>query len=148
MLVAAAGCTMLPLPRGVSFPHSLEGSWKGRARLMFTSGAAQDTLPVELSILRDGRVTGRVGGAELLEGRVSENKTWMGRFTYERADYIIVSDLDGEIADGIQMTGGHAAIPIEIDEDTVRGEIHVREREEEELTGTVISATDMRLTKR
>ena len=148
MLITAAavgGCSSGIIQQKSNVPDEFQGVWRGQARMLVARDGTQDTVAISLRILSSGRVVGRVGGASLRGAHLAENDTWLGRFSYEGADHIIVSRFSGEIVEGLALTNGMASIPIALRNDTVLGEIHLRENEEQDLNGTVFSATDMHL---
>ena len=82
---------------------SMIGRWKGDAQIAVNWTKAR-TLPVEIVIAADDRVTGTVGNAALVDGRFSRNRGWITRRLDWKTDYIIDAKLQGPViaAEGIE----------------------------------------------
>lgn len=99
-----------------------------------------------LRILPDGNVMGKIGGASIRRGYLTENRGWLGRFAYEDTNYLITTNLTGTLTEGTDIKWGSAAIPLRVDDGVLRGEIHVRtNNDDEDASAVQFSATDMEL---
>ena len=72
------------------------GRWKGTADIVVNWTKAR-TLPVEIAIAADDRVTGKIGDATIVDGRFRANRGWLGRTLHVKTDWIIDGRLDGPI---------------------------------------------------
>lgn len=72
------------------------GRWKGNADI-FVNWTKARTLPVEIVIAADDRVTGKIGDATILNGRFRPNRGWLGRALRIKTDWMIDGRLDGPI---------------------------------------------------
>ena len=101
---------------------TLMGRWRGEARIV-VAWAGRERLPVELTIGPDGAVTGHVGDAALVRGRVRANRGALGRALGLKTDFLIRADLDGEILRGSGIRRHSVAIPFNRVEGTLRGSV-------------------------
>jgi hypothetical protein len=72
------------------------GRWKGTADIIVNWTKAR-TLPVEIAIAADDRVTGKIGDATILNGRFRANRGWLGRALHIKTDWLIDGRLEGPI---------------------------------------------------
>jgi hypothetical protein len=79
-----------------AFASATVGHWKGTARIVVV-WAKQTNLCVTLDIRDSGTVTGRIGDALLINGRLKKNRGSLVRKLNVKTDYIIVGDLQGAI---------------------------------------------------
>jgi len=75
---------------------SLIGRWGGVADIV-VDWTEQRTLAINIVIGADDQVTGSVGDAKLVRGRLQRNRGWLARALRIKTDYIIEADLDGPI---------------------------------------------------
>src|ERR1051326_4891892 len=75
-----------------AFAPDTVGQWKGHARIIVV-GAKQTNLAVALEIRDNGTVTGRIGDALLINGRLKKNRGEPARKLKLKTDYIIVGNL-------------------------------------------------------
>lgn len=90
---------VMALPMGVRAQvatPSLIGRWGGVADIV-VDWTKQRTLPVNVVISANDQVTGTIGDATLLRGRLLRNRGWLARTLQMKTDYIIEGDLDGPI---------------------------------------------------
>jgi len=92
----------------------LAGQWRGKSCFTGISyeEATHQKVPRQdvetvLNISPDGTVTGRVGGAELSNGRVAANRGWLGRMLSVKTDFIIRGQVVGAVVPGSE-SGTHA----------------------------------------
>jgi hypothetical protein len=72
------------------------GRWKGMADIVVSWTKAR-TLPVEIAIAADDRVTGKIGDATIVNGRFRPNRGWLGRMLHVKTDWLIDGRLEGPI---------------------------------------------------
>ncbi len=72
----------------------LVGKWTGKAKII-VSWVEQDSLTIFIHIMENGQVTGKIGDAKLVEGRVEFNH-WFLRFL-GNSHYRISGNLEGAI---------------------------------------------------
>lgn len=94
VLAACAGSSRLD-----PAPAHLQGRWSGRARNCLATAIAPD-VRATFEIAADGKVTGSVGGARLVDGYLARNRGELGRTLEIKTDYIVRADLDGEVEPG------------------------------------------------
>jgi len=82
---------------------SLIGRWAGVANVG-VDWTKQRTLAVNIVIGANDQVTGTIGDATLIHGRLLKNRGWIARTMQIKTDYIIQADLDGPVirAESIQ----------------------------------------------
>jgi len=82
---------------------SLIGRWAGVADVSL-DWTKQRTLPINIVIGANDQVTGTIGDATLIHGRLLKNRGWIARTMQIKTDYIIQADLDGPVirAESIQ----------------------------------------------
>ncbi len=129
MLLAAAGWAWTP-------PDSLVGHWsqvfdaatvsiKQPKGSIHPDGAVQ----VNIWIHADGRVTGQVGAAELVQCRIKKNRSWLGRSLNFKTDFIIRGGyLQGGVISGDAVKKREFTIPFNIVNDNMRGSIMILQR--------------------
>jgi hypothetical protein len=100
-LIPAAGLSQSRATR-----DSMTGVWCGSARIV-VDWAIEKNLGVRLEIPPSGVVTGQVGDARLVAGRLEANRGPVGRMLNIKTDYIIVGKLEGPIiaSEGITRPG-------------------------------------------
>jgi hypothetical protein len=77
-----------------------------------------------VDIQSDGRVTGKVGDAILVKGRLEENRGWLGRKLNLATDHIIKGELSGPIVAAESVTRGRVSIPLDLVGGTLVGGVH------------------------
>lgn len=132
--VVAALATLMPIfTTSAAKPVSvadLGGSWNGHSRFKGISfqeatqkGAEAQGVEVSLKISADGKVTGRVGRAELQGWAVEANRGWLGRLLHMKTNFVITGKLAGAVIPGSEA-GTHAIkIPITFDGSRITGSI-------------------------
>lgn len=85
------------------YPAEMVGAWSGDAQI-FVNWTTQRTLPVRLTIARDGTVTGTIGDAALRNARFESNRNAFERAMHVKTDWIVKGELDGNVikAEGIR----------------------------------------------
>jgi hypothetical protein len=88
------------------------------------SWTAQRTLPVRLAIDSGGRVRGRVGDAELADGRLRPNRGAVARALGWKTDLIVTGRLRGPIVAAEQVVREGVRIPFDVVGDRLEGGVH------------------------
>lgn len=110
----------------------LAGQWSGKSRFSGISYeeatqkkvVAQDVEAV-LHISADGKVTGRVGGAELKDCVVAANRGWFGRLLHIKTDFIIRGNIIGAVALGSESGTHTINAPFNLDGTRIAGSLFV-----------------------
>lgn len=113
---AVAEHAELPDPR-------LAGQWTGNAKVI-VSWCEQEQLPVSLSIHADGRVSGQLGDAHLVDGRVSRNRGALGKALDIKTDFIIHGGLDGWLVAAEEIGREKVDIPFGLGSGVLAGAVH------------------------
>lgn len=97
--------SLTALPAQVATPVMV-GRWKGEAQIAVDWTKAR-TLVVDIRIASDDRVTGTVGDATLVDGRLMRNRGPIARALGWSRDYIIAGALEGPViaAEGVKRDG-------------------------------------------
>ena len=72
------------------------GRWEGEGNIV-VDWTKQRALAVNIVIFADDKVTGTVGDATLVNGRLLRNRGWLSAMMQWKTDYIIEATLDGPI---------------------------------------------------
>jgi len=88
------------------------GRWKGTADIVVNWTKAR-TLPVEIAIAADDRVTGKIGDATILNGRFRANRGWLGRALHVKTDWIIDGRLEGPIIAAENVVRDEVMMPLD-----------------------------------
>lgn len=101
----------------------MAGAWSGEARIA-VNWTTQRTLPVNLTIDQDSRVSGTIGDAVLRNGRLDRNRTAIGRALNLKTDWIVRGDLEGTVikAEGVRRDA--VTLPLNWIEDHFEGAVH------------------------
>lgn len=91
---------------------SMTGVWCGSARIV-TDWTRQKNLGVRLEIPPSGVITGQVGDARLVAGRLEANRGPVGRMLNIKTDYMIVGKLEGAIIASEGVTRPGVQIPVD-----------------------------------
>ena len=102
---------------------TMVGHWTGTADIV-VNWTRQRMLNFDFVIARDGAVTGRIGEATLVNGRLATNRGWFGRSFHLATDYIIVGDLAGEILAAEHIHREPVKVPLNWSEDHFHGGLH------------------------
>ena len=102
---------------------SIAGVWCGSARIV-VNWTVQKRLGVRVWIDPAGNVSGRVGDAQLVGGRLKTNRGAIGRMLRVKTDYIIVGSLEGPIiaAEGIRRA--RVTMPLTWTQSAFEGALH------------------------
>ena len=106
-----------------AFAPETIGQWKGSARII-VHWARQTNLCVTLNIRDDATVTGKIGDALLINGRLKKNRGWLDQKLNVKTDYIIVGDLHGAIIAAEGIARARVKIPLNLSDETLAGGLH------------------------
>ena len=87
------------------------GHWKGEAAI-YVAWTKAKTLVVDLRIAASDSVTGTIGDARLVGGRLDANRGWLGRSLNVKTDYRIQGKLDGPIIAAENITRASVSLPL------------------------------------
>jgi len=87
------------------------GRWKGNADIVVNWTKAR-TLPVEIAIAADDRVTGKIGDATIVNGRFRANRGWLGRALHIKTDWVIDGRLEGPIIAAENVVRDEVLMPL------------------------------------
>lgn len=90
--IAAVAFGLFSPARAATLDDAMAGRWSGTAKIV-VNWTTRQTLAVDVTIARDGTVTGTVGDAKLMDAKLVKNRKLFGL----GADYVIVGKLDGDI---------------------------------------------------
>ncbi len=99
---------------------SLGGVWCGSARIV-VNWTVEKKLGVRLAIAPSGDVTGQIGDAQLVAGRLKANRGPVGRMLNIKTDYIVVGKLQGPIIAAEKITRSSVNIPLNWTGSELRG---------------------------
>ena len=116
--VTALALSPLPAQRADT---AFVGSWMGRAPIT-VPWTAQRTLAVRLDILEDGRVTGKIGDAQLIEGRIFP-ESQVARAMHLAGQYAIEGRLDGTLIRAEGVRRDRVRLSLERSGQTLTGEL-------------------------
>ena len=101
-------------------PEDYVGHWKGQAAII-VSWTKQKNLPIDIEIHADGDVEGKVGDANLVNGRlVRKNWVYTKVFQHENP-YRIEGDLQGEIIESESIQRDSVTISIRVEDGKIDG---------------------------
>jgi hypothetical protein len=116
--------------------YGLAGRWTGNATII-VNWVKQKQLPVMLDIAADGSVTGAVGDAKLVNGRLIRNHGLGSPFR-------VHGDLEGELIDAEDVTRKAVDIPFRLTpQQTIAGGVHSSGSEIGGKKSMKLSASDM-----
>ena len=120
----------------------MAGRWEANGKIIVT-WCKQKDLPLSLNIADDGTVTGKIGDAELVEGKLKRNRGSIGKRLKIKTDFIITGKLKGDIvkSEGIGRTG--VDIPLNFDGKKFSGGLHTTGRKFGGKTAMKLSAGDI-----
>jgi hypothetical protein len=123
------------------------GEWGGSC-VIVVDWTRQRELPVALTIAPDGTVSGTVGDARLVRGRVAINRGWLGRKLNVKTDYIVVGRLEGCVlaSEGVCRDG--VKIPLWFRDGRLEGGLHTSGWFAGGKERMVLSARGLSLTRR
>lgn len=90
---------------------SMSGVWCGSARIV-VNWTVEKKLGVRLAIAPSGDVTGQIGDAQLVAGRLRTNRGPVGRMLNIKTDYIVVGKLQGPIITAERIARSSVKMPL------------------------------------
>jgi len=115
---------------GVFPPTELVGTWEGTSQLTREfwiqpdqKSSAENWRTVSLTVLPNGAVEGKAGGAALTNCVIKRNRGCLSRKCNIRTDYIIVGYLNGKIAPNDTSGVKQITIPFNIIDGRVQGSV-------------------------
>jgi hypothetical protein len=125
-------------------PPALTGYWDGDARII-VSWCRQPNLHVAVDIHRDGSVTGKVGDATIVKGRLEQNRGWIGRKLSLATDHIIKAELSGPVVAAESVTRERVSIPLDLVGDALVGGVHTSGAKFGGKNKMILSAASLKL---
>jgi hypothetical protein len=116
-LLIAVTATADPLPR------ELAGTWAGRGDVVVSWTSAR-VVEVSLTIEPDGTVGGRIGDAELQNGRIARNRGWLGRTLGLNSDFLVTGQLAGCVIEADGICRDSVKIPLNLVDGRLTGGLH------------------------
>jgi hypothetical protein len=105
---------------------AMVGEWRATPAWM-SGGVAAEEPETVFVIDPDGSVTGRVGDAAVIGGRMEYNRSWFGKLMNWRADYAIRGKLDhAVVASGLTEYSGEFMAPLNVKDGDLSGELTFR----------------------
>jgi hypothetical protein len=120
------------------------GTWNGSAEIV-VNWTQQRTLPVEVTIAADGTVTGKVGDAEIVDGRFRRNRGPIGRALHLGTDTIITGRLRGAVIASEDIARDSFTMPLNWRDGAFAGGVHAGRNKVGGRETMMLSATHMRL---
>jgi hypothetical protein len=113
-LVALAVASILAVPAigasQVATPMMV-GRWEGEGNIV-VDWTKQRTIAVNIVIFADDKVTGTVGDATLVNGRLLRNRGWLSSMMHWKTDYIIEATLEGPIIRAENIERANVYMPL------------------------------------
>lgn len=113
-LVALAVASILAIPAigaGQVATPMMVGRWEGEGNIV-VDWTKQRTLAVNIVIFADDKVTGTVGDATLVNGRLLRNRGWLSAMMHWKTDYIIEATLEGPIIRAENVERANVYVPL------------------------------------
>ena len=111
---------------------NLTGEWHGKSRftgISYNEATQKKVAPQEveitLQISADGKVTGRVGGAELSDCVATLNRGWFGRMLNIETDFIIRGKMIGAVAAGSENQTNTINAPFNLADGRIKGTLFI-----------------------
>src|SRR5207237_3875798 len=109
--------------RGTIVASDMAGHWEGSGRII-VAWCQQLSLTVSLDIGWDDTVSGQVGDASVINGKIRRNRGWLGRMLRLRTDYVIKADLAGPIIAAEDISRHGVSIPLDFISGSFVGGLH------------------------
>jgi hypothetical protein len=122
LIVAASLIPVAGSSQSRATRDSMTGVWCGSARIV-VDWTRQENLGVRLEIPPSGAVTGQVGDARLVGGRLEVNRGPVGRMLSIRTDYVITGKLEGGLIASEGITRPGVKIPVDWTGSEFRGSV-------------------------
>lgn len=123
ILMALVACAVAAPPAWpqVATP-AMVGHWKGDAEI-FSNWTTARTLAVDIRISADDRVTGTIGDARLVDGKLVSNRSGFERVIGVKTDYRIVAALDGKLIAAESIERSSVSLPFNARDSALLGSI-------------------------
>jgi hypothetical protein len=145
LVVAALVLAPLSL-RGQLPDPAMIGTWSGDGQIV-VNWTHQRSIHVQLVILADGAVGGRVGDAKLTNGRVARNRGAIGRLLHIKTDYIVSGELHGPVIASEHIQRDRVKIPLNWNGSVFSGGLHTSGSAFGGADRMALSAFHLRLTR-
>ncbi len=99
------------------------GTWSGDGQIV-VNWTDQPSIRVRLVILANGSVSGRVGDADLTNGRITTNRGQVGRFLHIKTDYIVSGQLVGPVIAAEHIQRDAVKLPLNWNRSAFTGSLH------------------------
>lgn len=119
-VVLTAAIIAVPVP-AQSVPE-LIGVWEGSAAVR--SPSVTQGLPVRLTILADGSVTGTVGEATLRNARIDRNRTLPARLFGLGTTWVLHGDLEGSMVSRDGLARENVRMALDLHDDLLAGDLN------------------------
>ncbi|MGC4074201.1 MAG: hypothetical protein QM760_17160 [Nibricoccus sp.] len=136
----------LPALRASEKTDSMVGNWEGNARVI-VQWCEQSDLLVSIEIAADGKVTGKVGDAELIDGQLKKKTNWFGGKNDERTTHVIRAGLKGAILDAEGVSREEIFIHVRLDGSLLCGSLATSGAKVGGKESMALTATPLRLSK-
>jgi len=103
--------------------RAMVGTWNGDAQIV-VNWTHQPSIHVRLVVLGDGSVSGRVGDADLTNGRITTNRGPIGRSLRIKTDYIVSGQLVGLLIAAEHIQRDAVKLPLNWDGSAFTGSVH------------------------
>jgi len=123
-------------------PAAVQGKWEGQARIT-VDWTTLKQLPVSLTIDENGSVTGKVGDAALVDGKIERGVGPIMRAIGITRLYVITADLNDPIIAAEQISRENVFIPVDPVNDQLIGDIKTSGSRKGYKADMALSATDM-----
>jgi len=110
-------------------PETLTGQWAGQAEITELVRNGESTSPktscnIDILINPDGTVTGKIGNADLLNGKIRKNRTWFDKLFRLKSDYVINGNIKNGIVDADKVTERVIRFPFDLVDGQYEGRIY------------------------
>jgi hypothetical protein len=147
IIVALVACAIAPRPAQsqVATP-AIVGHWKGNAEI-FSNWTTARTLAVDIRISSDDKVTGTIGDARLVDGRLVSNRSGFERVVGIKTDYRIVAGLDGKVIAAEGIDRATVSLPFNAVDSAIMGSVQTSGTKMGGPTNGILTAGRMVLRK-
>ncbi|MHC4638052.1 MAG: Clp protease N-terminal domain-containing protein, partial [Planctomycetota bacterium] len=129
-----------------AIPAEYIGHWKGQAKII-VNWTKQKNLPIDIEIHSDGTVEGKVGDAELVNGRLVK-KSWVYTKVFQHENpYRIEGDLQGEIIKSENIQRDSVLISLRVEDGKIDGGLSTSGTKTGNKKNMKLSAMDVSLIK-
>ncbi|MCH1504770.1 hypothetical protein OAN94_04365 [Verrucomicrobiales bacterium] len=104
-------------------------------------------MKLQLNLTADGRVSGKIGEANLGDGILKRNRGHLGRFLRMKTDYFIEGNLQGPIIALQKITRKSVKIPLNFDGTKLTGGLHTSGKAAGRAGQMKLSASNMTRTR-